>query len=209
MKRFLSLLLIALMLLNFAACGKKQSGELTEETKAEETTPDPEEIEEEEEDVKLSLTQQIVQNCVDAMFEPDMQAIFDLANPKLMEYSRSKKHMTDEQYAAVIDTCNAKMQNSIDKLDAMYDDWDIEIEFLEQTPLADTRLYNLRNLYAAAEINISGGSLLKVRIYAVLDGEKIPLQDTTFSCVQILGRWYLDTAFTELIPQPEELDGTN
>jgi hypothetical protein len=76
------------------------------------------------------------------------------------------------------------------------------------TAAADTKLYNLRNLYSAADISISGGSLLKVRLYAVLDGEMIPLQDTTFSCVQILGRWYLDTAFTELIPQPEELEET-
>ena len=206
MKKILTLLLIALLIMNVTACGAKSDQEPEPSEKAaEEVLPEePEEEEEEEEDTSsLTIPQLLIQDCVEAMFVPDMDTVFDLTHPKLMEYSRTQMQLSEEQYDAIIASCNAVMQDSIDELDAMCDDWDIEIQFLSQRPVSARTLANLRNVYALANVNISGGTLYDVRIYAVVDGEKIPLQDATFSCVQILGRWYLDSALTELVPKEE------
>ena len=211
MKKILSLLLIALLIVNLAACGSKKGTPVQEESAKEETADkttkeEEKDAEEEDEDLSLSIPQRITKSCVEAMFVPDMREVYALIHPKLMEYSKAQLNLTEEQYGIMIDTYNASMLSSIDDLNKLSENWKIKVEFLSQVPLAETQLATLKRVYSLADLTLSGGTLLNVRIHAVVDGETIPLQDSTFCCVQVLGRWYLDTVLTELIPKEETAD---
>lgn len=204
MKKILSLLLIALLIVNLAACGSGENPPVQEETAKEETADKTtEEEEEEKEDLSLSIPQRITKSCVEAMFIPDMREVYSLIHPKLMEYSKAQLNLTEEQYSAMIDSYNASMLSSIEDLNKISENWKIKVEFLSQAPLVDTQLATLKRVYSLADLTLSGGTLLNVRIHAIVDGETIPLQDSTFCCVQVLGRWYLDTVLTELLPKEE------
>lgn len=213
MKKILSALLCFSLLFSLTACGKSKEAEkpTTEEEKPEQSAQElypglsahPEELLEEK-DYPLTASERLVVQCVEAMFTPDAAAIFDLWPPELSEYFLNLKGYTDTQYQTALDAYQAAMQSSVDKIDAMYDDWTVDVEFLAQRNMTTEQLRPLNKLYGRLKYQAEAGRLMDVQISILADGKEIPLQKTTFACVQISGQWYLDDSNTVIIPEPEE-----
>lgn len=205
MKKFSALLLVLLMLLSLTACSTEERNDTTEQKSSTQTnTPlypglsaDPEDLSvspSSDSEVIEDMTQRIVQ----AMFRPDMNEIFEMVHPALLQYFMDQGDLLSSQVDSMLAAYNVTLQSSVDALNASYNQWEVSAAITDLVDMPTHQKRELNETYLAADLILGNCRMATVQLQLTADGTTIPLDDILLVFAKINNQWYLEIYNTSI-----------
>ena len=129
---------------------------------------------------------------VDAQFDANAEAIFDLMPEKMMDYALEQDGYDSDDLDDLIDDANETLQDQLDSLDSyLGEGWKISYEILDTEDIKGDDLDDIKDAYEDADVKVSAAKDVEIEITVKAD-ETESSNSLDVSLIKIGRSWYLD-----------------
>lgn len=133
-----------------------------------------------------------VEKFVDAQFDADAEAIFDLMPEKMIDYALEQDGYDSNDLDDLIDEANEDLQDQLDSLDSyLGEGWKISYEILDTEDIKGDDLDDIKDAYEDADVKVSAAKDVEIEITVKAD-ETESSNSLDVSLIKVGRSWYLD-----------------
>lgn len=133
-----------------------------------------------------------VEKFVDAQFDADAEAIFDLMPEKMIDYALEQDGYDSDDLDELIDEMNESLQAQLDSLDSyLGEGWTISYEILDTEDIKGDDLDDIKDAYEDADVKVSAAKDVEIEITVKAD-ETESSNSLDVSLIKVGRSWYLD-----------------
>lgn len=133
-----------------------------------------------------------VEKFVNAQFDADAEAIFELIPEKMIDYALEEEGYDDDELDEFIEEANEELQDQLDYIERyLGEDWDVTYTILSTEDLTGDDLDDLKDDYEDIDIKVSAAKTVEVEL-TVKAGETETSNSLDVSVIKIGRSWYLD-----------------
>lgn len=133
-----------------------------------------------------------VEKFVNAQFDADAEAIFELLPEKMIDYILEEDGYDKDDFATFIEEGNEKLQDELDYIERyLGENWDISYEITNTEDVKGDDLEDLQDDYEKVDIKVSAAKKVEVTL-TVKAGETESSNSLDVSVIKIGRSWYLD-----------------
>ena len=133
-----------------------------------------------------------VEKFVDAQFDANAEAIFDLMPEKLIDYALEQDGYDSDDLDDLIDDANETLQDQLDSLDSyLGEGWKISYEILDTEDIKGDDLDDIKDAYEDADVKVSAAKDVEIEITVKAD-ETESSNSLDVSLIKVGRSWYLD-----------------
>lgn len=133
-----------------------------------------------------------IEQYVDAQFDANAEAIFDLMPQKMIDYELEEDGYDPDDLASLIDKLNEQLQNQLDYIDSyLSEGWEITYEILDAEDVKGEDLDDIKNAYEKADVKVSAAK--RVELELTLTAEETESSNSMdISLIKVGRSWYVD-----------------
>ena len=133
-----------------------------------------------------------VEKFVDAQFDANAEAIFDLMPEKMIDYALEQDGYDSDDLDDLIDDANETLQDQLDSLDSyLGEGWEISYEILDTEDIKGDDLDDIKDAYEDADVKVSASKDVEIEITVKAD-ETESSNSLDVSMIKVGRSWYLD-----------------
>lgn len=133
-----------------------------------------------------------VEKFVDAQFDADAEAIFDLLPENMIDYMLEEDGYDSDDLDDLIDEANEDLQDQLDSLDRyLGEGWKITYEILDTEDIKGDDLNDIKDAYEDADVKVSAAKSVEIEITIKAD-EMESSNSMDISLIKVGRSWYLD-----------------
>ena len=133
-----------------------------------------------------------VEKFVDAQFDANAEAIFDLMPEKMIDYALEQDGYDSDDLDDLIDDANETLQDQLDSLDSyLGEGWKISYEILDTEDIKGDDLDDIKDAYEDADVKVSAAKDVEIEITVKADETEIS-NSLDVSLIKVGRSWYLD-----------------
>lgn len=133
-----------------------------------------------------------VEKFVDAQFDANAEAIFDLMPEKMIDYALEQDGYDSDDLDDLIDDANETLQDQLDSLDSyLGEGWKISYEILDTEDIKGDDLDDIKDAYEDADVKVSAAKDVEIEITVKAD-ETESSNSLDVSLIKVGRSWYLD-----------------
>ena len=129
-----------------------------------------------------------VEKFVDAQFDADAEAIFELIPKEMIDYILEEEGYNDDEFDEFIKEGNEALQNQLDYIER---DWDVTYTILNTEDVTGDDLDDLKDDYEDIDIKVSAAKVVEIEL-TVKAGETETSNSLDVSVIKVGRSWYLD-----------------
>ena len=134
----------------------------------------------------------VIKNFVNAQFDADAGAIFELIPEQMVSYALEEEGYDDDELDEFIEEINEELQDQLDYIERyLGDGWDVSYEILLVEDVTGDDLDDLKEDYEDIDIKVSAAKTVEVEL-TVKAGETETSNSLDVSVIKIGRSWYLD-----------------
>lgn len=133
-----------------------------------------------------------VKKFVNAQFDGNAEAIFDLLPKKMLDYALEQDGYDSNDLDKLIDDANEELQEQIDSLDSyLGEGWKVSYEILDDENVKGDDLEDIKDGYEDADLKVSAAKNVELEVTVTAgDTESSNTQD--ISLIKVGRSWYID-----------------
>ena len=133
-----------------------------------------------------------VEKFVDAQFDADAEAIFELIPKEMIDYIWEEEGYNDDEFDEFIKEGNEALQNQLDYIERyLGEDWDVTYTILNTEDVTGDDLDDLKDDYEDIDIKVSAAKVVEIEL-TVKAGETETSNSLDVSVIKVGRSWYLD-----------------
>ena len=133
-----------------------------------------------------------VEKFVDAQFDANAEAIFDLMPEKMIDYALEQDGYDSDDLDDLIDDANETLQDQLDSLDSyLGEGWKVSYEILDTEDIKGDDLDDIKDAYEDADVKVSAAKDVEIEITVKAD-ETESSNSLDVSLIKVGRSWYLD-----------------
>lgn len=133
-----------------------------------------------------------VEKFVDAVFDANAEAIFDLMPEKMIDYALEQDGYDSDDLDDLIDDLNETFQDQLDSLDSyLGEGWKISYEILGSEDIKGDDLDDIKDVYEDADVKVSAAKNVEIEITVKSDESEMS-NSLDVSLIKAGRSWYLD-----------------
>lgn len=133
-----------------------------------------------------------VEKFVNAQFDADAEAIFELIPEKMIAYGLEEEGYDDDELDEFIEEANEELQDQLDYIERyLGKDWTVSYEILTVEDVTGDDLDDLKDDYKDIDIKVSAAKTVEVEL-TVKAGETETSNSLDVSLIKVGRSWYLD-----------------
>lgn len=133
-----------------------------------------------------------IEKFVDAQFDANAEAIFDLMPQKMIDYALEEDGYDSDDLDYLIDELNEELQDQLDSLDSyLGEGWKITYEILDDEDVKGEDLDDIKDAYEDADVKVSAAKSVEVELTVTSD-ETESSNSLDVSLIKVGRSWYLD-----------------
>lgn len=133
-----------------------------------------------------------IEKFVDAQFDADAEAIFELLPEKMIDYALEQDGYDSDELDELVDEMNEDLQDQLDSLDDyLGEGWSISYKILEDEDVKGDDLDDIKDAYEDADVKVSAAKSVEVEITVKAD-ETESSNSLDISLIKVGRSWYLD-----------------
>lgn len=133
-----------------------------------------------------------VEKFVNAQFDADAEAVFELVPEKMIAYVLEEEGYDDDEFDKFIKEVNGELQDQLDYIERyLGKDWTVSYEILTAKDVTDDDLDDLKDDYEDIDIKVSAAKTVEVEL-TVKAGETETSNSLDISVIKVGRSWYLD-----------------
>lgn len=133
-----------------------------------------------------------IEKFVDAQFDANAEAIFDLMPQKMIDYALEEDGYDPDDLDYLIDELNEELQDQLDSLDSyLGEGWKITYKILDDEDVKGADLDDIKNAYEDAGVKVSAAKSVEVELTVTSD-ETESSNSLDVSLIKVGRSWYLD-----------------
>lgn len=133
-----------------------------------------------------------VEKFVNAQFDADAEAIFELIPEKMITYVLEEEGYDDDELDEFIEEGNEELQDQLDDIERyLGEDWTVSHEILTVEDVTGDELDDLKDDYEDIDIKVSAAKTVEVEL-TVKAGETETSDSLDISLIKVGRSWYLD-----------------
>lgn len=135
-----------------------------------------------------------VEKFVDAQFDADAEAIFELIPEKMIAYALEEEGYDEDELDEFIEEGNEELQDQLDSIERyLGEDWTVSYEILTVEDVTDDDLDDLKEDYEDMDIKVSAAKTVEIEL-TVKAGDTETGNSLDVSVIKVGRSWYLDLA---------------
>ena len=133
-----------------------------------------------------------VEKFVNAQFDADAEAIFELIPEKMIAYVLEEEGYDNDELDEFIEEGNEELQNQLDSIESYWgEDWTVSHKILTVEDVTGDDLDDLKDDYEDIDIKVSAAKTVEVEL-TVKAGETENSNSLDISLIKVGRSWYLD-----------------
>lgn len=133
-----------------------------------------------------------VEKFVDAQFDADAKAIFELIPEEMIDYALEEEGYDDDELDELIEEANENLQDQLDDIERyLGENWEVSYEILSVEDVAGDDLDDLKDDYEDIDIKVSDAKTVEVQLTVKAD-ETESSNSLDVSVIKVGRSWYLD-----------------
>lgn len=133
-----------------------------------------------------------VEKFVDAQFDADAEAIFELFPEKMIDYILKKEGYDKDELDEFIEEGNEYLQDQLDYIERyLGEDWTVSYEILTVEDVTGDDLDDLKDDYEDLDIKVSAAKTVEIEL-TIKAGETESSKSLDVSVIKVGRSWYLD-----------------
>lgn len=133
-----------------------------------------------------------VKKYVDAQFDANAEAVFDLMPEKMIDYMLEQDEKDPDDLDDMIDDLNETLQDQLDYLDrSLGEGWKISYEIIDTEDIKGDDLDDIKDAYEDADVKVSAAKDVEIEITVKAD-ETESSNSLDVSLVKVGRSWYID-----------------
>ena len=138
-----------------------------------------------------------VEKYVDAQFDANAEAIFDLMPKKMIDYALEEEGHDSDDLDDLIEDANENIQDYLDTMDEyLGEDWKVSYEIIDTEDIKGDDLDEIKDSYEDADVEVSAAKEVELEITVKAD-EKEQSFSMDISLIKVGRSWYLDVMSME------------
>lgn len=135
-----------------------------------------------------------VEKFVDAQFDADAEAIFELIPEKMIEYALEEEGYDEDELDEFIEEGNEELQDQLDYIERyLGEDWTVSYEILTVENVTGDDLDDLKEDYEDMDIKVSAAKTVEIEL-TIKAGDTETGNSLDVSVIKVGRSWYLDLA---------------
>lgn len=135
-----------------------------------------------------------VEKFVDAQFDADAEAIFELIPEKMIEYALEEEGYDEDELDEFIEEGNEELQDQLDYIERyLGEDWTVSYEILTVEDVTGDDLDDLKEDYEDMDIKVSAAKTVEIEL-TIKAGDTETGNSLDVSVIKVGRSWYLDLA---------------
>lgn len=132
-----------------------------------------------------------IKKYVDAQFDTDAEAIFDLMPDKMIDYMLDEEVYDSDDLDDLIDEADEALQDFMDYLDSYIgEDWKVSYEIIDTEDIKGDDLDDIQDAYEDAGVKVTAAK--KVELEITLSSDETISASLEIPLIKIGRTWYLD-----------------
>ena len=133
-----------------------------------------------------------VDKFIDAQFEGDLEAIFELVPDELIDYVMEEEGYDRDEFDEFLEEGQEELQEQLDVIKAFFgDDWEVSYEILEAEDVTGDDLKDLKEDYEDIDLKIKAAKTVEIEL-TFKAGEIETSESLEISLIKVGRSWYLD-----------------
>lgn len=133
-----------------------------------------------------------VEKFVDAEFDANAEAIFDLMPEKMIDYGLEQDGYDSDDLDGLIDNLNEELQDQLDSLDDyLGEGWKTSYKILNTEDIKGDDLDDIKDAYEDADVKVSAAKNVEAEL-TVTSNETESSNTLEISLIKVGRSWYLD-----------------
>lgn len=133
-----------------------------------------------------------IEKFVDAQFDADAEAIFDLMPEKMIDYTLEQDGYDSDDLDDLIDDANEELQDQLDSLDRyLGEGWKVTYEIVDEEDVKGDDLDDIKDAYEDADVKVSAAKNVEIVLTVTAD-ETEDSNSLDVSVIKVGRSWYLD-----------------
>ncbi|MCI7180563.1 MAG: zinc-ribbon domain-containing protein [Lachnospiraceae bacterium] len=133
-----------------------------------------------------------VEKFVNAQFDADAEAIFELVPEKMIDYALEEEGYDEDELDEFIEERNEELQDQLDYIERyLGEGWTVSHEILTVEDVTGDDLDDLKDDYEDIDIKVSAAKTVEVEL-TVKSGETETSNSLDISLIKVGRSWYLD-----------------
>lgn len=138
-----------------------------------------------------------IDQTLDSIFSADVDELFDLFPPQMMEYGMEMNGYSQEEMDTALAMAEQMIRNSIDSsFGSLGDDWDYSYAISDETDLEGAELDQIKDSYSSLDVNVSAAKTVDIDL-TVTAGELENTDSMSLPLIKVGKSWYLDALNAE------------
>lgn len=135
-----------------------------------------------------------VEKFVDAQFDADAEAIFELIPEKMIAYALEEEGYDEDELDEFIEEGNEELQDQLDYIERyLGEDWTVSYEILTVEDVTGDDLDDLKEDYEDMDIKVSAAKTVEIEL-TIKAGDTETGNSLDVSVIKVGRSWYLDLA---------------
>lgn len=133
-----------------------------------------------------------IEKFVDAQFDANAEAIFDLMPAKMIDYALEQDGYDSDDLDDLIDDANEDLQDQLDSLDRyLGEEWKVTYEIVDEENVKGDDLDDIKDAYEDADVKVSAAKNIEIELTVTAD-ETESSNSLDVSVIKVGRSWYLD-----------------
>lgn len=133
-----------------------------------------------------------IEKYVDAQFDADAKAIFDLMPEKMISYALEQDGYDSDDLDDLIGDANEDLQDQLDSLDSyLGEGWKVTYEIVDEEDVRGDDLDDIKDAYEDADVKVSAAKNIEIELTVTAD-ETESSNSLDVSVIKVGRSWYLD-----------------
>lgn len=133
-----------------------------------------------------------IEKFVDAQFDADAEAIFDLLPENMINYMLEEDGYDSNDLDDLIDEANDDLQDQLDSLDRyLGEGWKVTYEIVDEEDVKGDDLDDIKDAYEDADVKVSAAKNVEIELTVKAD-ETESSNSLDVSVIKVGRSWYLD-----------------
>ena len=133
-----------------------------------------------------------IEKFVDAQFDANAEAIFDLMPAKMIDYALEQDGYDADDLDDLIDDANEDLQDQLDSLDRyLGEGWKVTYEIVDEEDVKGDDLDDIKDAYEDADVKVSAAKNVEIELTVTAD-ETESSNSLDVSVIKVGRSWYLD-----------------
>lgn len=133
-----------------------------------------------------------IEKFVDAQFDADAKAIFDLMPEKMIDYALEQDGYDSDDLNDLIDDTSEDLQDQLDSLDSyLGEGWKVTYEIVDEEDVKGDDLDDIKDAYEDADVKVSAAKNVELELTVTAD-ETESSNSLDVSVIKVGRSWYLD-----------------